>query len=440
MALEATAKKIPQQRWWRIIPPAMLVYIFSYMDRTNLGFAIAGGMDKDIGLTATAAGMAAGIFFFGYLLLQIPGGHLAERASAKKFIAGTIVFWGGLSILTGLVQNEWQLMVVRFFLGVAEGGVWPAMLAIISHWFPKEERARANAFFIMNAAIAQIISGPLNGWMISEWGWRGLFFREGILSIALIFVWWPLISDRPDQAKWISKEERDYINQKIAEEQQSIKAAGDTPVSYKQILVNPNVWKLTTIYLCYNVGIYGYVMWLPTILKSLTNSGMTAIGFLSAVPYIATIIGQYLVASRADHTGNRRLYTGLPALGFAIALILSVLTKDMIGLSFAFLVVCGFFLQSFSGVFWSIPPMLFPSEVAGGARGIINAIGNLGGFMGPFMVGWIITNMGSMNTGIYVLAGFLLTGFLVSFTLPSITAGIEETNKTAAGVSNGKDA
>lgn len=433
MSLEQSTAKIPQQRWWRILPPTILVYIFSYMDRTNIGFAVAGGMNESIGMTASMAGLAAGIFFFGYLFLQIPGGHIAERGSGKKFIAITIFIWGGLAMLTGLVTEAWQLLVLRFVLGVAEGGVWPAILVIISKWFPAEERARANAFFIMNLAIASMITGPLSGWIIQMYGWRDVFFIEGLLSIALIFVWWPLIADRPQDAKWISPAERDYLIKRLQEEQAAVKNEG-VPVSYKDILGNINLWKLTGIYFGYQVGIYGYVMWLPTILKSLTHSGMGMIGMLSSVPYIATVIGLYVFASQSDRTGNRKLYTALPALGFAIAFVLSVNTKDMIWLSYIFLVICGFFQQAYNGVFWTIPPMLFPSEVAGGARGFINALGNLGGFFGPFLVGWIITTFSSMDIGIYVLSGFLTMAFLISLTLPSKTANALETTATKSTI------
>ncbi|MCL6599704.1 MAG: MFS transporter [Alicyclobacillus macrosporangiidus] len=211
-------QKIPSGRWIHIIPPTILVYIVAFMDRTNIGFAIAGGMDKALGLTATFAGLAGGIFFIGYMVLQVPGGMIAERGSAKKFIAWTIVGWGAIATLTGFVHSAGQLLVMRFLLGVAEGGVWPAILVIIAHWFPNEERGRANAFFIMNIAIANIITGPLSGWILTIWNWRGVFIVEGLLSLALIAIWLPMMSDRPRDAKWISQAELQYIEGKLREE------------------------------------------------------------------------------------------------------------------------------------------------------------------------------------------------------------------------------
>jgi len=424
---EPLATKIPQQRWLRIIPPAILVYIFAYMDRVNIGFAIAGGMNEALGLSATVAGMAAGIFFIGYLFLQIPGGHIAERGSAKKFIAGTILVWGAISVATGFVTNQTQLLILRFVLGVSEGGVFPAMLVIISHWFPAEERARANAFFIMNLAIASMITGPISGWIISSWGWQYVFIVEGLVSLLLLLIWWPFIDDRPEDAKWISKEERDYLIMRREQEMAAVEATVKVNTSYKDVISDINVWKMILFFFCYMIGILGYTMWLPTILKSLLNTGMTAVGFLSAVPYIATIAGQYLFATLSDRTMNRRLYIALPAAGFALCFFLATAFKGNIWLSFGFLVGCGFFMQGFAGSFWTIPRILLPSHVVGGATGMINAIGNLGGFVGPLLVGWLITKTGNTDAGVYAMGAALAISFLVAFTLPASTAGPQKT-------------
>jgi MFS family permease len=421
-------EKIPQQRWWRILPPTIIIYVFGYMDRSSLGFAMAGGMNEAIGMTASVAGMAGGVFYFGYLLLQFPGGDIAEKASAKKFLTWSIVAFGVFAFATGLVTNIWQLIVLRFLLGVAEGGVMPAVLVILSHWFPIEERARANAIFIMNNAIASVITGPLAGWLITVYGWRYVFFVEGTITIFLIFIWWPLIDDSPEKAKWLSAAERMYLVKKLKEERENAKNTGRGPVNYRELLGNIDLWKLVIIYFCVQVAVIAYVLWLPTMIKSLMNTGMTTVGFLSAVPYIATIGGLYVFAARSDRSGNRRVNTALPIFCFAICFFMSTQTKDMIWVSYAFLVGVGFFQQAHNGVFWSIPPMLFPREVAGGARGLINGCGNLGGFFGPSMVGWFITMFHSPDIGIYVLSGFLLVACIVTLTLPAQVAG-----KTIAG-------
>jgi len=423
-------KAIPNGRWLHIIPPAILVYIVAFMDRTNISFALAGGMDKDLHMTATFQGLAAGIFFVGYMILQIPGGIIASKGNAKKFIAWTIVAWGVLAIVSGFVQNTTQLLIIRFLLGVAEGGVWPAILVILANWFPRKELGRANAFFLMNLAIASIITGPLSGWILSFSTWREVFIIEGIISLALIFVWLPLISNRPEEAKWISKEERDYLVNKLREEQEELSGSKGVKISFKEILKDINIWKLVLIYFFYQTGIYGFSLWLPTIIKNLTNTGMGSVGVLSIFPYIGAIFGLYLFAKLSDRSGNRKLYTALPMIGFAICLVLSVEFNEYIWVSFAFLIGCGVFLQSASSIFWTIPPLLFKSEVAGGARGAINGIGNLGGFLGPYLVGWL-TTVFSQSAGIYSLVFSLLIGFILTMTLPKVTSGRSESKKAA---------
>jgi sugar phosphate permease len=410
-------KKIPARRWLRIIPPIILIYIFSYMDKVNIGFAIAGGMNKELGMTATAAGLSGGILFFGYILLQVPGGMIAYRKSAKTFIAWSIVAFSLIAASTGLVQNLWQLLIVRFLVGVAEGGVLPAVLVIINNWFPNEERGRATSFFIMNNAIGPIITGPLSGFILAFSSWRAVFIVEGALSFLIALTCVFLISDRPDDAKWISEEERDYIKRKLSEEQQSLRASASGAVGFREIFKNIEIWRLILIYFFYQTGIYGFALWLPTLIKQLTNSGMGNVGILSIFPYIGTAIGLFIFGILADRSLNRKLYTILPMMAFAACLFFSVQFKEHMWISFAFLVGCGVFIQSASSVFWTIPSQLFSSEVAAGSRGIINAIGNLGGFLGPYIVGYLTAHVSS-GAGIYSLVGSLLIGAFLSLTLP----------------------
>lgn len=407
-------KDIPKGRWLRIIPPCILVYIVAFMDRTNIGFAIAGGMDKALGMTSTVAGIAAGIFFVGYMILQIPGGNLAEKRSAKKFITISLLAWGVLSILSGFVTSTWQMLVLRFLLGVGEGGVWPAVLVIISHWFPNEERGRANGFFMMNFAIASIITGPISAWIISFSSWRWVFILEGCLAFLLILIWYPLISDRPETASWISKEEKNWIIDKIKQEQHEIdKKIIISNNKSKSIYSDAQLWKLTISYFCYQVGIYGFFLWLPTLIKELTKSGIGMVGILSMFPYIGTLIGIWIFSNLSDKTMNRKLFTALPMLGLALSLILSVQFKTNIWISYSFLILCGFFLQGYNSSFWSMPPVVFKSEVAGSARGFINALGNLGGFIGPYLVGYL-TLAANQNFGIYFLAITIGIGCLIN--------------------------
>ncbi len=434
MSMETIAAKIPSGRWWHILPPTIIIYIIAYMDRMNISFAMAGGMNEALGMSLTMSGFSAGIFFFGYLVLQVPGGHWAEHGSAKKFIAYTIVAWGSLSGLTGFVQEGWQLLVMRFLLGVSEGGLYPAILIIIANWFPSKEIGRANAIFLMSLPLSAVVTSPVSGWIIEAYDWRSLFYLEGVISLALLFIWLPLISDRPKDAKWISKEERDYLETTLAREKAERQAifdkAGKGNTTYKQLLMNKHLWMMALIYLCYTTGQFGYTIWLPTILKNLTKMSLTNVGWLSTLPFIMALGGLYIFGALSDKSGNRRLYTSMSLGGFAVFFTLATFFPGQVWLSFSLLVITGLFTKSMQSTFWSMPALLFSSGISGGARGFINGLGSLGGFTGPTFVGWLATMTGDMTAGIYGLVFILILGAAVTMMLPKVTAGFGNVAET----------
>ncbi|MDR3588632.1 MAG: MFS transporter [Negativicutes bacterium] len=445
--MDMTAGKIPNGRWLRIIPPTIIIYIIAYMDRMNISFAMAGGMNEALGLSLTVSGLSAGIFFLGYMVLQAPAGHIAEHGSAKKFILWSIIAWGILSGLTGFVQNDWQLLGMRFLLGVAEGGVYPAILIIISKWFPSKEIGRANALFLMSLPLSSVITNPISGWIISSFDWRWLFYLEGVISLSLICIWLPLISDKPQDAKWISKEEKEYLVTTLAQEKADREAAykektGSSSVSYKKLLTDKYLWMMAIIYVCQATGQYGYTIWLPTLLKDLTKMSLTSVGWLTSLPFVAALGGLYLFGAMSDKSGNRRIYTALSLVGFSGFFTVATLLSGHIWLSYALLVVTGFFTKSIQSTFWSMPSLLFAPGISGGARGIINGIGNLGGIIGPTFVGWATAMTGNMKLGIYGLVGTMLLGAVITMMLPKITAGITDTKddqkKTAVSTGSGQ--
>ena len=421
----SSMKQIPKGRWLRIIPPMIIIYVISYMDRMNISFAMAGGMNEALGISMTVSGFAAGIFFVGYMFLQIPGGYIADHGSAKRFILWTIIAWGGLSTLTAFVQNEWQLLTMRFLLGVAEGGLWPAILVILSNWFPEKEIGRANALFMSSIAIAAVVASPLSGWLVQAYSWRGMFFVEGILSLAMIFFWLPLISDRPQDAKWISKEEKEFLIETISKERGEVKGQIKPTVSYKDLMSDINLWKMTLIYFALQTGRLGFMLWLPTIVKNLTKMGIASVGLLSAGPYLAAIIGMYMFSAMSDKNLNRRLYTVITAVGFGIFFWLSTQFPNQVWLSYVLLIGTGFFTLSMLPVYWSMPPLLFAPGSSGAVRGFINALGGLGGFVGPLLFGWVATTFG-ISYGVYCLVFFLILGAATCMTLPKITAGVRD--------------
>ncbi|WP_322064899.1 MFS transporter [Burkholderia ubonensis] len=412
------AAPVPRRRWLRVIPPLLMACIISYMDRVNIAFAMPGGMNADLGIGASMAGLAGGIFFFGYLFLQIPGGRLAALGGGKKFIAWSLVSWAVLSALTGLVTEAWQLLALRFLLGVAEGGMLPVVLTMVSNWFPDRERGRANAMVIMFVPLAGMITAPLSGYILATYDWRHLFYGAGLLSLAFLAIWLPFADDSPETARWISPREKAYIAEALAAEREAARVGEQTAAaSFGALLRDGTIWRLVLINFCYQVGIYGYTLWLPTLLKNLTHGGMAQVGMLAILPYVGTMLGMSATSYLSDKTGRRRLFIVLPLLGFAACLFLSVRFQATMAVSYAFLIGCGFFLQAAAGVFWAIPPKLCSVETAGSARGLINALGNLGGFCGPYAVG-VLTQHVSTAAGVYSLAGALAVAGLLTFTLP----------------------
>ncbi len=410
--------KIPKARWLRVITPILIACIISFMDRVNISFAMPGGMDAELGITASMAGLAAGIFFIGYLFLQVPGGSIAVHGSGRKFIAWSLVAWAIISVLTGMVTNQYQLLFLRFALGVSEGGMLPVVLTMVSNWFPDKERGRANAYVLMFAPLGGMITAPLSGLIIDALDWRWLFIIEGGLSLAVMLFWWFTISDRPEEAKWLSERERDYLVTELNREREALRALAPVQrAPLKEVFLNGSIRKLIIINFFYQSGIYGYTLWLPTILKNLTGGDMSSVGMLAIIPYVCTMLGILTMSVFSDKTGKRRLFIVLPLCGFAACLAASVMASGNIWVSYGFLVGSGFFLQAATSAFWTIPSKVTTPEVAGSARGVINGLGNLGGFCGPYLVG-VLVGLYGQSTAIYALVASLLIAALVTMTLP----------------------
>ena len=423
VALATTKPSIPAARWMRIIPPTIVIYIIAYMDRMNISFAIAGGMNKSLSLSPAAAGMAAGVFFFGYVLLQVPAGHISEHGSARKYILWTILAWGGISLITALVQNAWQLYGMRFLLGVAEGGLYPSLLTVIGNWFPRRELGRANAFFLMSLPLSTLFTNPLSGWIVNNFSWRWLFAVEGCISLSLIAIWLPLISDRPEDANWISEAEKDYLVTTLAAEKEE--KLGSSPTwdikGYWSLLADRNLWLLVALLICYTSGQYGFSIWLPTLIKSLTGQNLTTVGWLSSLPYLTALGGLYFFGALTDRTRNPRFCTVLSLVGFGLSFWLATLFPRHAWISVALLVLTGSFTKAMQAPFWVMPPLLFRSGLSGGSRGIINALGNLGGFLGPSLMGWLAGKTGDLRFGILGLSLLLLLSAGFTALLPRVT-------------------
>ena len=407
-------ENVGNQRWLRLIPIAMAVYVISFMDRTNISYAFA-GIGHEFHVNKAAQGAAGGIFFLGYMMFQIPGGYLAERWSARKFVAIMIVFWGLMALACGLVHSFTELVIARFFLGVAEGGIWPAILVLLSHWFPVQERARAYAFWMANLAISSIITQPLSGWIISVSDWRTLFFVEGALPFIIALPLWLLfVKDRPREAAWCSPAERDYIEQSIAQD----RANEPAPGPFRDIFTNGTIWKLVAVYFLIQVGFYGLNMWLPTLLKTLTKEGFGTVGLIAALPYLTAIVLLFANGYLADRTRHYALHVFLATMMGAISLVLSVyVASASIVLSVVFICLAIGGALAYDGPFWAAASRVLPVAMAGGAMGLINALGNLGGYFGPYLGGYLQDKTGSFFATAMLFAGSLALAGIVVMTI-----------------------
>ena len=414
---------IPNGRWYRIVPALIVLNCISYMDRYNIGYALAGGLAPDLGIGASYGGIAAGVFFWGYLVLQLPGGHLAERGYAKLFIAVALFVWSLLTICTAFVHTGPELVVARFLVGVAEGGVFPAIYTILGNWFPARESGRASALFITNTAIASLIAGPLSGYILTVYDWRALFVVEGLMSLAFAVIWIPLVSETPASARWLSEAERNYLTAEFAADERCADDRRSARISILGLIRDPNLWILSAVYLCFHIANGGYVIWLPTIVKAVTQQEIGAVGVLTVAPFLLSFIGLYVFGTLSDKSQNRRRYVVVSMLGFAGCFSAAAALSDHGWLSFSLLVASGLFLKPTISLLWTLPKLIFGKDTVGGARGIINGIGNLGGFFGPAIIGFASTYTGGFETGTYILAGFLLIGAALTSLLPGIVSG-----------------
>ncbi|AIN58852.1 MFS transporter [Pseudomonas soli] len=397
--------RLAPRRWWYIMPIVFITYSLAYLDRANYGFAAASGMADDLKITPALSSLLGALFFLGYFFFQVPGALYAQKRSVKKLIFASLILWGGLATLTGIVHDVYWLIAIRFLLGVVEAAVMPAMLIYLCHWFTRAERSRANTFLILGNPVTILWMSVVSGYLVQQFDWRWMFIIEGAPAILWAFIWWRLVDDRPEQAKWLDAREKAALRQALDAEQQGIK-----PVkNYAEAFRSPTVIILSLQYFCWSIGVYGFVLWLPSILKQAAALDIVTAGWLSAVPYLGAVLAMLGVSWASDRLQKRKRFVWPPLLIAALAFYGSyALGTEHFWWSYALLVIAGACMYAPYGPFFAIVPELLPANVAGGAMALINSMGALGSFSGSYLVGYLNGVTGGPGASYLFMCGALL--------------------------------
>lgn len=402
---------IAPSRWYRMIPIAFITYSLAYLDRANFGFGTAGGMADDLHITPSMASLLGSLFFLGYFFFQIPGALYAANKSAKKLIFWSLILWGGCAMATGMISDVNVLIVIRFMLGVVESAVMPAMLILLARWFTKTERSRANTFLVLGNPVTILWMSILSGYLIKSVGWRWMFILEGAPAIIWAFFWWRLVNDKPNDAAWLSAQEKEALDEKLKLEQQGIKPVRNYGEAFKSRVVI----LLCLQYALWSIGVYGFVMWLPSIIKAAPNMDIVTTGWLSSLPYVFAIAGMLISSYFSDKTLNRKDFVWPFLLIGAFAFYGSyILGADNFWLSFVLLTVAGAAMYTPYGAFFAIIPEILPSNVTAGAMALINSFGALGSFVGAYIVGYLNGQTGGFGASYIFMAGSLFLSAVIT--------------------------
>lgn len=391
----------------RLLPYLFLLYVIAYLDRVNVGFA-ALQMRTDLKFADDVIGFGAGIFFVGYFLLEIPGCIIVEKWSARRWIARIMISWGIVAVLMGFVQTKTQFYSLRFLLGAAEAGFFPGIIVYLSHWFRHQDRAKVVAMFMAAQPIAIILGAPVSGLLLDvKWlglsGWRWLFIIEGLPAVIFGIVTIFYLTDRPHQARWLPDDERDWVTAELEDERHA-KQREHSPSSILQAFRHREVILLTLAFFCIVTAAYGFTFWLPTIIKRASGSSNLVVSLLSAIPYFAGLAAIMVVGWSSDRTGERRWHTALSMLAVSAGLLLGVVAQQHIALAIAMFSVGVVGLYGYLPGFWALPTSFLTGTAAAASIGLINSIGNLGGWAGPWLVGYLSKVTGSFVSGAVCLS------------------------------------
>ena len=395
----------------RLVPFLLLCYVVAYLDRVNVGFAKL-QMLNDLKFSETVYGLGAGIFFIGYFLFEVPSNIILHRTGARRWIARIMVTWGLISAAMMFVSSPTSFYVMRFLLGVSEAGFFPGIILYLTYWFPAARRGKVVALFMTAIALAGVIGGPLSGWIMQAFGglngwagWQWLFLLEGIPSV-LVGIWVLFyLDDSIKAAKWLQPEEKKLLEQRIAQDGAHIADHG-----IGGVFRNGKVWLCALIYFCFIMGLYGVSFWLPQLIKGMGIKDVLDVGLLTMIPYGVAVVVMVLAGRNSDRTGERRWHPAIAAMVGGLGLILAGVNANSPVLGMAALTLATAGILTSLPLFWPLPTAFLGGAAAAAGIAIINSLGNLAGFVSPFMVGSIKDATGSATLGLYVIAASLFIG------------------------------
>jgi D-galactonate transporter len=414
-AAAATYRKIA----WRLLPFLVFLFVLAWIDRVNVGFAKLAMLD-DLGFSEAVYGLGAGIFFIGYFLFEVPSNLLLEKIGARRTLARITILWGLTSMAMAYVSSPMSFYILRFLLGVFEAGFFPGVVLYLTYWFPAAQRARINGMFMTSFAIAGVVGGPIAGYIMSRMvgvgslaNWQWLFILEGIPSVLAGFAVLRYLPEKPINAKWLSPAERDMVSAVIAHED----AAPEKHSDLKALVRNPKVWLCTLVYFCIVSGNATIAFWTPSVIKSLGVNDTMSIGLLAAIPFIVGTLAMLWNGHHSDKTAERRIHCATAALLAGLGLIATGLCLGNATMALIALTIAAAGILAAFPVFWSIPGAFLAGTAAAGGIALINCIGNLAGFIAPYMIGWLRTLTGSLAAGLYFVAALEILAAVLVFCL-----------------------
>ncbi len=410
---KTTTRKV----FWRIIPYCFIAYVLSYIDRANLGYA-ALQMNQEMALSSEAFGFAAGIFFIGYFICEVPSNVALAFFGPRIWITRILVSWGLIAALTAFVQTDWQLYIMRFLLGAAEAGFFPGIIAYLTYWFRAKEQATTVAWFAAAIPVSYLLGAPLSTWVMDHVhgfglsGWRWMLLLEGAPAFVMGILNFFILTNRPEDAKWLKPEEREWLSSELAKDHAH--RAEKRHLNLFEVIANPKVLLLASIYFIYQVGNLGIGLWMPQIIKGF-NKDLSSfeVGLVAMIPYAFATLVMVLWSISSDRAGERKFHAALPLLAGGLALAGTGFTGEpRIAIALISVALAG--IYAFKAPFWSLPGLFLDRSTAAVSIAVINSIGNLGGFAGPYAIGFIKGRTGSAEIALMALSGLLFLAFIMT--------------------------